>query len=702
MNQTLNAKQPALRERPVGITTALLAMFVLSACGDDAVAPEADVPLVDLDTSSDAGDTTTPDVGAPDTVDDASVPDVVEDTAPDSDDTSDTTPDADEDVDAETDIEIPDPPPVRCEAPADCNDGLTCTTDRCGDEGVCEWTVRAGTCLIGGACRDAGYTSPASSCAACVPTENPFGYSTLSDGTGCDDGNACTLADACTAGVCGGTELSCDDDNACTTNACDSELGCVFPPVLDGAECDDNNACTQNNTCIRGVCRGDAVRCNDGNACTDDTCDPETGCEAINHDRACSDGDACTSGDVCVDGSCVPAGPTDCDDGNACTIEICDEFAGCTYVPSLSPCCTGSVSICDDGNPCTTDLCDAETLGCAYENNTVSCTDGNACTSGDRCSEGECAAGAPTVCNDGNDCTEDFCRPDSGCSATAVSGVACEDGDECTSDDLCNAGVCTSGAVTCVCEPEFGLDAVVFTTIAIGSGGRTGQALNLDNNATTCAPAGDCSGGIDNALGILATFANDPLAEALAGGSLSLLLDLDNIARNPFQASLYTGDLATPDVPCDPATETCAYTVSRGSFDATCTPQILLPATRAGSLVFAGGPSSVFPLEVPFGDGATLTLTLFQVRFEGTLTLEGDRIVSLEGVIGGAVRKTDLIAALNAIPPESLPLDPAAIISALNALVATDIDTNGDGTPDASSIGLRVSGRRASIVGTTE
>ena len=30
------------------------------------------------------------------------------------------------------------------------------------------------------------------------------------------------------------------------------------------------------------------------------------------------------------------------------------------------------------------------------------------------------------------------------------------------------------------------------------------------------------------------------------------------------------------------------------------------------------------------------------------------------------------------------------------------LDTNGDGTPDASSIGLRVSGRRASIVGTTE
>jgi hypothetical protein len=59
----------------------------LSACGDDAVAPEADVPIIDPDTASDAGDTTTPDSSAPDAVGDVSVPDTVEDTAPDSDDT---------------------------------------------------------------------------------------------------------------------------------------------------------------------------------------------------------------------------------------------------------------------------------------------------------------------------------------------------------------------------------------------------------------------------------------------------------------------------------------------------------------------------------------------------------------------------------------------------------------------------------------
>lgn len=212
MSQTLTTRQPAIRGLSASVTTALLALLVLQACGDEAVTPEGDVSVIDFDTSGDAGDTTAPDINGPDIISDVSVPDAVEDTEPD---TEDTAPDAEDDVDAETDIEIPDPPPVRCEEAADCDDGLACTTDRCGDEGVCAWTVRGGTCLIGGVCRDAGYTSPASTCAACVPTENPFGYSTLSDGTGCDDGNACTVADACAAGVCGGTELSCDDDNVC-------------------------------------------------------------------------------------------------------------------------------------------------------------------------------------------------------------------------------------------------------------------------------------------------------------------------------------------------------------------------------------------------------------------------------------------------------------------------------------------------------
>jgi hypothetical protein len=447
---------------------------------------------------------------------------------------------------------------------------------------------------------------------------------------------------------------------------------------------------------------GQPVVCNDTNACTDDTCDPETGCTAINHARTCSDGDACTVGELCTDGGCIGGQPRDCDDGNACTIDLCDEFAGCVYLPTLSPCCTGAVSICDDGNPCTTDLCDANTLGCAYEDNTVSCDDGDVCTSGDRCTAGECEAGGPTACDDGDECTADFCRPGTGCDTTPLSGESCEDGDACTDGDLCTAGVCTAGAPICTCEPELGLDSIVLTAVAIGAAGQPGQGLNLDRNLATCSPSGDCRDGIDNALSVLAGFANAPLADAIVEGSISLLLDFDNIQRNPFNAAVYTADINVTEPPCVPADGTCTYSVSRSSFDTECRPVIGLPGNRSGTQIAAGGDNSLFQLDIPFGDTGSLSLTLYRVRFEGSITLDGSSVTTLTGIIGGAVRKTDLLAAINAIPDESLPIDRAGIVSLLNLVVQNDIDTDNNGSLDAASIGLVVSGRRATVTGISE
>jgi len=61
---------------------------------------------------------------------------------------------------------------------------------------------------------------------------------------------------------------------------------------------------------------------------------------------ACDDRDPCTTGDTCTDAVCV--GPTSmCDDGNACTIDLCDETGSCSH---------GAVSgSCDDGDACSVD-----------------------------------------------------------------------------------------------------------------------------------------------------------------------------------------------------------------------------------------------------------------------------------------------------------------------------------------------------------
>jgi hypothetical protein len=129
---------------------------------------------------------------------------------------------------------------------------------------------------------------------------------------------------------------------------------------------------------------------------------------------------------------CVPEGPLQCADGDACTADACDAFGQCTHVPAVcnddSLCtvdscdsttgCVFAPIVCDDDNPCTTDTCDP-TSGCAYMNTTNPCDDGNACTTGDTCGGGQCNPGGPTDCDDGNCCTIDSCDRATGCQHAA-------------------------------------------------------------------------------------------------------------------------------------------------------------------------------------------------------------------------------------------------------------------------------------------
>ena len=53
----------------------------------------------------------------------------------------------------------------------------------------------------------------------------------------------------------------------------------------------------------------------------------------------------------------------------------------------------GAPPNCDDGNVCTDDVCYPAT-GCANNNNTAPCSDGNSCTAPDVCGGGSCHSGA--------------------------------------------------------------------------------------------------------------------------------------------------------------------------------------------------------------------------------------------------------------------------------------------------------------------
>ncbi len=360
-------------------------------------------------------------------------------------------------------------PPGQCVVDGDCTDGNVCTTDTC-TAGVCSSTHNTATC---------------------------------------DDGDACTTSDTCSAGTCvGGPPPDCDDGNVCTTDSCDPVLGCQN--INNTAPCDDGNACTTVDACSGGTCAGSVPpNCDDGNVCTDDSCDPVLGCQQVNNTAPCDDADACTTLDTCAAGTCVGGVPPDCDDGNVCTDDSCDSVLGCQNSNNGISCddgdaCTtfdtcaggacvgGSAPDCNDGNVCTDDSCDPG-LGCQNINNAAPCDDGDACSTIDVCAGGTCTGSTPPDCDDGNPCTDDACNPSIGCVSTN-NNSPCDDGVPCTSGDTCSGGTCAGSAVDCS-----GLDDACNAGVCeTGTGACVTQPVNdggACDDGDLCTTADECTAG---------------------------------------------------------------------------------------------------------------------------------------------------------------------------------------------------------------
>jgi sugar lactone lactonase YvrE len=85
-------------------------------------------------------------------------------------------------------------------------------------------------------------------------------YKPLAKGATCDDGNQCTLGDACDGGGdCVGTQtLDCNDDNPCTSDLCIPAWGtCGHTPAA--GTCDDGNVCSLAHTCAGETCSANTV-----------------------------------------------------------------------------------------------------------------------------------------------------------------------------------------------------------------------------------------------------------------------------------------------------------------------------------------------------------------------------------------------------------------------------------------------------------
>jgi hypothetical protein len=115
-------------------------------------------------------------------------------------------------------------------------------------------------------------------------------------------------------------------------------------------------------------------------------------------------------------GGCVPPPPpkkcpSNCDDGNDCTSDSCENGA-CKHTPRSGACK-------DDGNKCTDDVCQGGACTHPPTNEGGKCDDGN-----EQCGEAKCQAGA--------------CKYDN----QAKEGQPCDDEKLCTDEDKCQSGTC--------------------------------------------------------------------------------------------------------------------------------------------------------------------------------------------------------------------------------------------------------------------
>ncbi len=523
---------------------------------------------------------------------------------------------------------------VGTEVECDCTSDTDC--EALEDGNLCNGTLFCNTQKVPFQCQvepgtEVTCPAPAGADAPCLePVCNPgtgqCSFAPANDDMPCEDGDLCTLADACQEGECtAGPTVNCNDGNPCTDDSCAPDQGCLHAP--NSLPCSDGNVCTVGDTCVDAACKPgtEVLSCDDANPCTDDTCDTDKGCLHKANVAPCDDGNLCTSNDQCSGAVCKAGAAVDCDDGNVCTNDSCDPATGCGHKLATGPCddgdactsndkcllgeCAGTPTDCDDGNPCTDDLCQ-EGAGCVHTANASACDDGNACTKGDHCSAGSCVSGELVNCDDDNVCTTDTCAPATGCTYT-FNKAPCTDDNVCTLKDQCSLGECVgSGTLACAdlnpctddgCNPEVGCEFVpnqgacddgnACTGADFCNAGscKPGDAVDCnDSNPCTddaCDPQAGCIHSANTLPcddGNACTLDDTCAGEACVGGPALDCSDgnvCTNDGCNPASGCFYTfnQDPCDDDDPCT-VTDQCAGGFCVGTGELDCDDQVVCTA----------------------------------------------------------------------------------------------------------------------------
>ena len=331
--------------------------------------------------------------------------------------------------------------------PLDCDDGDICTLDDCTSDEGCTYEIIIQGCE---GCQFDFECEDETNCTVdtCVLAPGDFDGECQHEPFICDDEEPCT-ADECNPALPGGgkcvfVDVVCEDDDVCTDDSCDAETGeCLHTDV----GCEAGLTCDPVDGCPEPVCTQDD--CPTDIACGVSTCDPAVGCEV-----------------ECFPGCGGCFSNPDCDDGDICTVDVCDTLPGpcgataCSSVPfpcpdgDGDPCVVGTCSpddgcvlleVCDDGDPCTADICDPVTLACSFV--PTDCDDGEPCTLNDQCVDGDCVAGELLNCAVG-ECPLPTCDPLAGACSPAPADPSVHFGDFFVGDATNAATLANTTAIT--------------------------------------------------------------------------------------------------------------------------------------------------------------------------------------------------------------------------------------------------------------
>lgn len=362
---------------------------------------------------------------------------------------------------------------VNAECPADvyapagtaCSDTQAdCFVALCSASGVCQ--QQGGFVAAGTECR-----ASAGDCDVAETCDGVSGYCPHDARVAADTTCRAAAGECDVAEVCDGASVNCPIDSF--------ELVGTLCRAVSG-DCDVAESCTGQSA----SCPADAVLAA-GTVCRAATgeCDAAEVCSGLGiacpNDHFVPDGQACTDDGLvcngsaaCSNGSCVAAlADLDCNDGDPCTADTCNEPGGCNFAP-IAGCCQNNAD-CDDGNACTQDSCNGNNTcanvaieGCCSRDS--ECDDGDSCTK-DQCNipgpglGGSCGAAAITGCckqasdcDDGNSCTHDSCE-NSKCVSAGIANCCqqnadCDDGNSCT-ENTCDVatGACTAAPIEECC-----------------------------------------------------------------------------------------------------------------------------------------------------------------------------------------------------------------------------------------------------------